>query len=259
MRDDCWLKPGTVKAEFEQFFSDADKQLSIYYEDNPAMREEHIEGRLVTLLDGTHFDIYQKRINKERLAQERPLLTMEFKHITNRERNHGADVGLVARLNIPGEIVLTKAVLIQSKRLYPRQREFTQDCDYPELFTQRDTIPSQWDRMLDITASSAYFFYNPDRLKIGKSMRPVGTRVMSAQAIKGMAAAGRRTLSVRDLIKESRSFSSWVVDQFICCDIGDPHPETIDIAMGANADFTVRHSIQMIIERTDITPELFAR
>jgi hypothetical protein len=50
MRDDCWLKPIAAREEFEDFFSHADKQLSIYYEENPTMREEHIEGRLVTLL-----------------------------------------------------------------------------------------------------------------------------------------------------------------------------------------------------------------
>jgi hypothetical protein len=39
------------------------------------------------------------------------------RHITRREPAHGADLGIVARIEAPGESVLTKAALIQTKRL----------------------------------------------------------------------------------------------------------------------------------------------
>ena len=259
MRDDCWLKPATVRTEFKEFFSDTDKQLSTYYEENPNVREEHLEGRLVTLLESTPFTLYENRINRERRKRGLPLLTLKFQHITNREGGHGADIGLVANLNLPGEFVLTKATLIQSKRLHPNRLTFNEQCDYSELFRQEGNARPQWDRMLDITPSSVYFFYNPDRLSIGRTIKTVRTRVINAQVIKGMAEAGRRSFSVEDSLDYGKSFSSWLIDDFICCDVGDSRPETVNLAMNGNPDFTVRHAVHVSIERTDIAPSLFTR
>jgi hypothetical protein len=216
MKNDCWLKPATVRTEFREFFSDTDKHLSTYFEENPNIREEHIDGRLVTLLDSTPFDIYQNRINRERQRQGLPQLALRFKHITNTEGSHGADIGLVAQLNIPGETVLTKATLIQGKRLYPDKQGFSQHCHYKELFRDPNTLRPQWDRMIDVTPTSVYFFYNPDRLRIGNTIKTIRTRVITAQMIKGMAEAGVHDISVKDVFTQGRSFSSWLIDDFIC-------------------------------------------
>jgi len=259
MRTDCWIKPPSARSGFKDFFSKVDADVSEYYQLNPNMREEHIESRLATTLEKTSFEIYRQRVNIERRRKRLPSLALSISHITHKEVSHGADIGLVASLSVPGEITLTKASLIQGKRLYARRGVFDQDCEYEELFKTpgRSNIAPQWARMLKVTPASAYLFYNPLDLWIGKSLKSVGTRVLSAQIVKGKAAAGKHHLSARDLYDEGSTFSDWVIDEFICCNSGDSREEVISVASGENPNFGVRQTLQVSIESENIRPELF--
>lgn len=117
------------------------------------------------MLETADFKLYASRANERRSHKNLPSLLVNIRHITHREKHHGADLGLVARLLIPNEVVLTKAAIVQGKRLHPRFGSFDKLCEYEELFATRNSIPPQWERMLNISPSSAYFLYNPEHVR----------------------------------------------------------------------------------------------
>jgi len=256
VRNDCWLKSNNIQDELEIFFRDIDKELSSYYEENPNVREEHLESRLATLLEHKAFAPHARRLTREhaRLAQQPINLSVAVRHITHSERQHGADIGLVADIDCPGEYKLTKAVLVQGKRLYPGRRGFDQDCNYPEIF-KSDTSESyrpQWSRLLNLTPASVYFLYNPEQLLIKRTIRDLGTRVVNARIVEGFGAAGQSIFTATDSYEQGRSFANWMVDEFICCDIGDTRKDIVAIALGESPDFPIRRSITVRLTRQQV-------
>src|SRR5687767_14941498 len=111
MARDCWLRPRPVIDELQNFFERVDEGLSTYYDDNRDVREEHLEGRLVTLLEHLPLEPYRRRIAKERrrIGKQPVDLHLSAKHITSTEGMHGADIGLVAQISVPGELEVSKA------------------------------------------------------------------------------------------------------------------------------------------------------
>jgi hypothetical protein len=190
---------------------------------HPRMRNEHIEGHLVGLLNPEQVQPYQDRINQERSSLSIPALSITFEHITHSEGLNGADIGLVANLRVPGETILSKAVLIQSKRASPARDTFTESTKFPELLGDRRALGrvAQYDRLLQVTSSSVYFLFCPDRVKIGRSYREIGTRVVGAQLIKGLAESGVGDFSIKDAYHQGQSLAEWMIGQFICCNTGD--------------------------------------
>jgi hypothetical protein len=256
MRNDCWLKSNNIQDELELFFRDVDKELSSYYEENPDMREEHLESRLATLLEHKPFAPHARRLTREhtRLAQKPINLSVAVRHITHSERQHGADIGLIADIDCPGEYKLTKAVLVQGKRLYPANKSFDQNCAYQEIFktgTSEDYRP-QWSRLLGLTPAAVYFLYNPERLLIKRTIRDLGTRVVNARIIEGVHAAGQNVFTATDSFEQGRSFANWMVDEFICCDVGDTRKDVISIALGGSPDFPIRRSITVRLTREQV-------
>jgi len=243
-------------AELKSFFANADNRVSLYFAENPAMREEHIEGRLIATLEQEPSAIYQERINEDRLRRGLPTLALSFKHVTHTERLNGADIGLVASLNIPGEQVLTKAILAQSKKLYRGHDGFSGTSSYEELFGSTSSSP-QWERLLNVTPSSVYLLFGPDRLRIGRKTRPFGTQVLTAQTIKGLEESGVRRVTASLAFQRGLSFPSWVVEEFICCNAGDSNNRVVDIARGQNSNFSVRNTIEISIRGRDFDPTLF--
>ena len=157
---------------------------------------------------------------------------------------------------MPGEYTLTKAVLVQTKRLYPdSQGEFSEQCTYPEVFKTRET--QQWDRMLEHTPASVYFFYNPYQLLIRKSIKTLGTRVIPAQHIAGMANTGKNSLNVVEVEGRGKEFSQWFVEDFICCQVGDTNEEIIEMALGKNPRYPVRLSILTTITNDKVERTLW--
>jgi len=253
----CWLRDINVQKQLEKFFSDADQQFSTYYEANPHTGEPQLDGRLASCLEKDTLDslqLYLKHIEqKRRKAGLRPLrLSFKVTHITSAEAQHGADIGLVASLDVPGEYILTKAVLVQTKRLHPNPDDtFSENCSYPELFKQR-SIP-QWERMLEQTPGSVYFFYNPYQLLVRRTIKTVGTRVVSAQHISGIAHRNvRNGFTVLDAYDRGKPLAKWFVEDFICCLVGDARPEIVDTALGKNPRYPVRLSILVTVE-TEVT------
>jgi hypothetical protein len=261
MRKDCWIQSGNIQRELEAFFSEVDDDLSSYYEEHPNTSETHLDGMLIGLLTSKSFERYANRINAERERSGLRPISLKIKGtpITSKERTHGADIGIVARLNIPGEHELTKAALVQSKRLHPNLFSFSDDCVYPELFKEKSNgdTPPQWERMLGITSSSFYFLYNPERVHIKRTNRTIKTRVITAQTIAGMVSR-RRPFTVQDAAK-AKTFASWMVEEFICCNVGDPRDDVVATALGQNQEFSVRHSIEVTMESGEIRQESFSR
>jgi hypothetical protein len=259
MRRDCWIQSANILRELEAFFSEVDDDVSSFYEENPTSSEPNLDGMLVKSLTSKSFERYANRINAERQRTGQRPVTLSIKStpISSQERKHGADLGIVARLNIPGEHEITKAALVQSKRLYPNLIGFDEDCVYPEIFKEntRVKVESQWKRMLDLTPSSFYFLYNPEKIRVKRTIKPVKTRVMTALNIAGRA-SGRRVLTVEDALNAT-TFADWMVDEFICCNVGDPREQVVAAALGNNPDFTVRHSIEVTIEREQASPQGF--
>ena len=109
--------------------------------------------------------------------------------------------------------------------------------------------------MLNITCSSVYFFYNPDRVTIGKTYKTLGTRVISAQNIEGKANAKVNSLSAKQSFEEGKKFSDWIVDNFICCSVGDTSKKTIDTAFGVNSDFPVHNTFHFVINEEEVSPK----
>jgi hypothetical protein len=71
---------------------------------------------------------------------------------------------------------------------------------------------------------------------------------MSAQVIDGMAKAGRTSLTAEDSYKQGKLFSSWIVDDFICCNVGDTNVNVIEIALGNNPKFPVRNVYKITLK-----------
>jgi hypothetical protein len=252
----CWMHSNEELGELKSLFVNADNRVSLYYAENPSIREEHIESRLVTTLEQEPSGVYQARINEDRSRRGLPALAIAFKHITHSERLNGADMGLVATLNIPGELVLTKAILAQSKKLYRDGDGFSQASSYDEIFSSGSSSP-QWDRLLNVTSSSVYFLFGPDRLRIGRKTRSFGTQVLTAQNVKGLSESGVSRVTAAMAYSRGLDFPRWVVDEFICCNAGDSNTRVIDIARGQNSNFTVRNTIEISIRGRNFDPALF--
>lgn len=179
-------------------------------------------------------------------------MDFEARHVTASERSHGADLGLVVRTEVAGELDVTKAALVQTKRLHPDPKgEFTQGCEFPKLFDTGSTVPPQWDRMLGITPASIYMLIGPDRLRIDRSIKDFGILTVDALRLKGMAAAGVHELSANAAYRSGRSLDGWMVDQFICCNTGDSASKVVETALGDNPDFPVRHAVRLAIRQLD--------
>jgi hypothetical protein len=258
MKRSCWLS-ANVRSELKAFFANVDSQFSTYYEDNPNIAEPQLDSRLATLLETLPLDPYARRINRERNRRGEPSISIKISHITHTEREHGADIGLIARLNVPRENTKTKAVLVQGKRLHPNGRQFDQDCVYAEIFKSKTP---QWERMLNVTQHSVYFFYNPDRLLIGRTIRPIRTLVLTAHQVAAIKAMGELHPTVFDLtlnkaFPQGTDFATWIVDEFICCNAGDENNKVIKTALGENPDFPVKHTVDITIQASEIQERLF--
>jgi hypothetical protein len=255
MARNCWIKSTNELTELKSLFRDADKRVSLYCAENLNAREEHLESRLLTILDKETSLAYQTRINEERVRLRQPTLSIDFKHITHTERTSGADIGVVASLRIPGEVALTKAILAQSKRLHSGAKGFTEDSSYDEIFSERSSTP-QWERLLNVTPSSVYLLFGPDRLRLGQRIRSFGIQVLTAQNVKGFVDAGMSRLTAAVAHQRGSDFPDWIVDEFICCNAGDPSDSVINIARGRNSNFTVRNTIEILIQGSNFEPRL---
>jgi hypothetical protein len=247
--------------ELQDFFSIVDEDFSSYYEEHPKTAEPQLDGVLIGSLTSRSFEIYGKRVNAERARSHLSPISLRIKStsITSSERTNGADIGLVARISIPGEHQIDKAVLIQSKRLEPNLiGSFDDACAYQELFKQdQKTVQPQWNRMLDVSPSSFYFLYNPEHLPIKNKIKELKTRVVPAQLVRGLS-TGKQAITPKEAIR-FKSFGQWMVDEFICCHTGDTRDETIKIALGGNLDFSVRHSVEVLLEARNVTPQRFVK
>jgi len=212
--------------------------------------ERHLGGHLISRLekeDKLSLEVHLDRINQRRSVQRKKSISLVFKatHITRTEKTHGADIGLVLRAELPDEYVLTKAAIIQSKRLHPSEMgNFSNRSSYQELFKRNKE--SQWDRMLSITSSSAYFLYGPFQIYIKNKYTPLGTCVVSAQKIAGIADQPASTpFFATDAVQMGKSLSKWLVEEFICCNIGDPNKQTINTALGENPNFPITSTLEI--------------
>ena len=259
----CWLQDANVQKQLEDYFADVDRGLSTFYETNPDTAEPQLDGHLAARLekeDVSSLELHLERIKRERIsAGLKPLrLSFNIRHITSGEVGHGADIGLLLRLELPGEYTLTKAVIVQAKRLYPNTRgTFSENSAYHELFKQ-GKIP-QWERMLNHTPASVYFFYNPHQVRIKQRIQTIGTRVIPAQHIAGIAQHGVKNFTALDAYQRGKPLAKWFVEDFICCNVGDTRENTINIASGRNYEFPVRSTIEIIIEGGTINSQLWDR
>jgi hypothetical protein len=259
---DCWIQSRTVLDELRSHFAEVNREVSTYYEDHPSLREEALDGHLTSRIVSRIPDRRLARLAAERARSGRPPLIFHFsaREITAGERRHGADLGVVARIDVPGEMMLTKAALIQSKKLGAYGGEFLANSEYPELFGSRTkTLGPQWERMLEITPASFYALYNPERLRIRRGIKYLGTRLMPARMVGGMEAAGNVGFTAMDALDRATPLESWIVDQFICCEVGDQRSEVVRTALGENERFPVRHVITLDISEEEAAPELFGR
>jgi hypothetical protein len=217
------------------------------------MREEHIESRLLTLVETVPFAAHQRRI--DRLRQKRGMLplTISFSgsHLTSSEQHHGADIGLVATIDVPGELRLTKASLVQGKRLTPTNDEFSATSEYSQLFESSPNQPPQWRRMLEVTSASEYFLYGPTSIPSRRGLIPLGTRVISAQTVQGMADGGHDSLTAAEATRRGKPLANWLVEDFLCCQRGDTAPWTIETARGRSADFPVGNQLEINVTISD--------
>ncbi|MEZ4683162.1 MAG: hypothetical protein R2932_54040 [Caldilineaceae bacterium] len=256
----CWLQDSNVESELETFFSEVDRQVSTYYEQNSSTFETHLDGQIVAYLRNQQaIDLSMQRIQRERANKHLPPFTLQFnaKHVTNKEIVHGADLGVVCRIQLPREYAITKAALIQTKRLYMNSKaEFNDKCVYKELFTTAQTLKPQWERLLNITPASVYALYGPLRLKVKRTIQNFGIRIVSAQHVAGIANTTSQFTAL-DAYERGITFADWIVNAFICCNVGDTRQEVIDTAMGMNNDFPVRYAIEIAITGEERTLPLF--
>jgi hypothetical protein len=269
---DCWLTDETVLRELSSFFSDVDQEFSRFYEEQYDTSETALDGALGTYLRSSKLlRLPLSRINHARSRTGRSSLHIDFRHITRTERTHGADIGLLLHLAVPNEQVLQKAVLVQSKRLYPdRNQEFTEHCHYPEIFGDRvpgesveGKLEPQWKRMLNISPSSVYLLYGSEKFSYRNNFPNLGTRVIPAQRIAGIFASStnRRGFTAYDAYQMAKPFSQWMVENFICCSVGDTNELVINTALGRNADFPVKSSLEVLIstDRNQLELDLWSQ
>jgi hypothetical protein len=89
-------------------------------------------------------------------------------------------------------------------------------------------------------------------------VKDLGTRIVRARMVEGMESAGRTRFNARDAHDQGATMQSWIVDQFICCGEGDQRQQVVEMALGRNPDFPVRHVIEMEISRDDTEVDSFA-
>ncbi len=269
----CWIRNENIRNELKSFFRSVDQELSRYYESHPTTSEPILDGHLASRLeprDSQRLELHLQRIAEERRREGLNPLTLTFNvnHITSEERTHGADIGLVIRISLPQEYELTKAALVQSKRLYPNNRQFLESSIYSEIFSSQtrhrrnnyNRLVPQWERLLEQTPASVYFLYGPERFrsKNGK-LRDLGTRVIPTQIIQGISNQPLPSFSAGDAYRNGKSLSEWLVDDFICCSVGDTRPDVITKALGNSPDFPVWSTIQINLDSEVANPNLWSR
>jgi hypothetical protein len=269
----CWLEDTNVQKQLEDYFQDVDRGLSTFYEGHPNTAEPQLDGHLAARLekeDADSLQLHLNRINRERLAARLRALQLRFDvfHITPQEPTHGADIGLVLRVIAPREYVLSKAALVQAKRLHPSGNTFKETSTYRELFKtqdngghgKREKLPPQWERLLSKTPASVYFFYNPHQLHLKRTYQVLGTRVIPATYIAGIApspGSPNVNFTALDAFQRGKSLARWLVEDFICCGVGDTRPEIISTALGEIPEFPVRSTIQITIQTEDVNLNLW--
>lgn len=253
----CWFKDIDLQTRLEAQLTSVDERLSMYYQNNLGSSEGNLDERLIFSLEGIEL-IGQKvdiERNHERLYKRSESYHLSFsaKHITPKESEHGADIGFILNANWAGKYTLTKAVLVQAKKLYPNTKDtFSENSVYTELFKQR-RVP-QWERMLSQTPASVYFFYNPYQIHIDGSERKFGTRVLSAERIAGIAPQPNNLRGeqgydrAKYVYEQGIPFAKWLVEDFICCKMGDVRKDIIEIARGKNKEFPVTFTVEITIE-----------
>jgi len=254
MLKDCWIKSKEAKKELKELFSDIDKTLSEILEEAPHTPETSLDGKIGILFE-ERSKPHLRRFNDVRESKGLCKIQISVKSITHTESKNGADIGLVADINIPEEINLRKAVLVQSKRLHPNNEKFNQNSKYNSMFYDEEThLDPQWKRMQKVSCSSFYFLYGPYKLKIGRTQKILGTRIIDANLIAGKAKANVKTFSAEDSFDYGKPFSDWIVDQFLCCKVGDTREEVIKIALGNDPqNFPVHDTLFFTIKEQEIS------
>lgn len=226
----CWLQHKEITGHLKSFFQVVDDRISSDLEGNPHLHEEHVEATLRAVIQE------RGELLHRRLLNQRPALLIAVELISHRERaphGHGADIGLVLKADVPGSYTTHKAVIVQSKRLHPTHSdEFTQHCEYPEILNESSSSP-QWMRMLHRTSSAVYFLFNPQKIR-GRTTN-LGLQVMSAQQVAGAAQAGKERITASDAYR-CKPFSKWMVEDFICSNIGDIRECITNLARGKDTD-----------------------
>lgn len=250
MRYNCWIKSTIVKQKLRAAFANIDNVISGLIKDRPGIDERTIDGYLGSSLA-------KLSLNFQDTIEERPCeILIGIEHLPHSiEIDTGADIGMVAQIKTPGKRDKTKGVLIQSKRLYPDENEkFTCSSEYKRLFDSKTTNAGpQWDRMRKVTCSSKYMFYGPKQIQINKKSKRLGIRMVNTQKIQNLYRDGTSSFSAQDSIEHGKSFSSWLVNDFICCIEGDSDPEVIAIAMGNNKKISVSRTVKINIAMKDIS------
>jgi len=251
---DCWIKSKEAKKELKELFSEIDKTLSEILEESPHTPETSLDGKIGILFE-ERSKSHLRRFNSVRESKGLCKIQISVKSTTHTEAKNGADIGLVADIDIPGEINQRKAALIQSKRLHPNNEKFYQNSKYESMFYDKETnLDPQWERIQNATCSSFYFLYGPYKLKIGRNQKIFGTRVIDAKLISGKAKANVKTFSAEDSFDYGKPLSDWLVDQFLCCKVGDTKEEVIKIAMGKDIqNFPVHDTLFFTIKMEDIS------
>jgi hypothetical protein len=173
--------------------------------------------------------------------------------VTATERHYGADIGLVVQISAP-EALAQKAVLIQTKRLYPTDGTFTAKSEYVELFANdARSLAPQWDRLLGVTSASVYLFYGPERLRIHRGVKRLGTRVIPAHQIGKMWERGTHKMTAEDVYHLGMPLAEWLVREVICCRTGDPSPWAVEAAGGTSDVIPVRQSVRLRVSSSGQT------
>jgi hypothetical protein len=233
-----WIDNPVFESLLRQIFEGVDRTFSEGFDGSASDNEERLTGDLLRLLE-----------ERAKLIRRTPNLwppgfgvpqtsfSLEVRNTTVKrsEKKNGSDMAFILRAKVPGRMVRSKAIFVQAKKM-----NVTVGPSGTTFHFSWDVDTSQLGRIIDASPASYYFLYGP-------AFERTNIRVIPAKSLRGIISSTNATSSVRahEVMPSSRSFSEFLLDEFIGCWAGDETAEAIRKAEGEDVEFPVRHIIRM--------------
>jgi len=235
-----WIADPTMEQILHSTFKQADMDFSMFFESNSPSNEERLTGAFIkTLID--KFQPVNKVLQTwGRSAISGPWYVMlDYTDTTIRrgEKKWCADLSFILDVKVPYKIELTKAILVQAKKMESRP------TNYGIVFENCWRIDvAQAKKLLRHTSHAFHIFYNPNHTGLGTRILPTTSLLSIAKANKSST-----VLHSSQAISSTRRLADFMLYDFIGCWAGDLKSRVLEIARGKDGRAIPSHIIRIII------------